>query len=210
MLRRLHELPLYTAVSQRAALVMRTRLQRRSAPGAQPAPQAQPAPLPQAATQRPKTRPQKRRRALGDAAPPPKRPPRGQPKKLKDLNVADALAYLDLVKEVLHPKGYDTFIEIMKAFKAQKITTPSLVRRVSALFKGHPRRPELARGFNIFLPAGCRVESSSPGEVVVIDDPDDDDDADDGFEMLETRTAEERVEAARARAEQQGDVVSLE
>ena len=189
---------------------MKTRLQRRSASGAQPAPQAQPAPLPQAATQRPKTRPQKRRRAVGDAAPPPKRPPRGQPKKLKELDVVDALAYLDLVKELLHWKDYNTFLDIMKEFKAQKITTPSLVRRVSALFKGHPRRPELARGFNIFLPAGCRVESSSPGEVVVIDDPDDDDDADDGFEMLETRTAEERVEAARARAEQQGDVVSLE
>ena len=121
--------------------------------------------------------------------------------------MADALTYLDLVKELLHWKDYNTFLDIMKAFKAQKITTPSLVRRVSALFKGHPRRPELARGFNIFLPAGCgyRVESSSPGEVVTIDDSDDD-----GFEMLETRTAEERVEAARARAEQQGDVVSLD
>ncbi len=183
-------------------------MQRRSAPGAQPAPQAQPAPLPQAATQRPKTRPQKRRRALGDAAPPPKRPPRGQPKKLKDLDVADALAYLDLVKELLHPEGYNTFLDIMKEFKALKITAANVVVRIEALYKGHPRRPELARGFNIFLPVGykIRVEFSSPGEVVVIDESGDDD----GFEMLETRTAEERVEAARARAEQQGDVLSLE
>ena len=37
------------------------------------------------------------------------------------------------------------------------------------------------------------------------------DDGDDGdFEMLGTRTEEERVAAARARAEQQGDVISLE
>ena len=77
--------------------------------------------------------------------------------------MADALTYLDLVKELLHWKDYNTFLDIMKEFKAQKITTPSLVRRVSALFKGHPRRPELARGFNIFLPAGCRVESRGPG-----------------------------------------------
>ena len=145
---------------------------------------------------------------MDDNTPPPKRPPRGKPKTLKELNVADALVYIDLVKELLHWKDYNTFLDIMKEFKAQKITYPSLVQRVSALFKGHPRRPELARGFNIFLPAGCgcRVESSSPGEVVTIDDSDDDD----GFEMLETRTAEERVEAARARAEQQGDVVSLD
>ena len=77
----------------------------------------------------------------------------------------------------------------------------------SRLIQGPPAAPGAARGFNIFLPRGYkyRVEFSSPGEVVTIDDSDDD-----GFEMLETRTAEERVEAARARAEQQGDVVTLE
>jgi histone deacetylase complex regulatory component SIN3 len=165
----------------------------------------QAAALPQVAAQRPKTRPQKRRRAtLDDNAPPSKRSSRGKPKKNTQLD--DAYAYVDLVKKELHTKGYSTFLAILIDFKAKKITLPGVVRRVSALFKGHPRRPELARGFNIFLPAGCRVESSSPGEVVMIDDSDDDD----GFEMLETRTAEERVEAARARAEQQGDVVTLE
>jgi len=197
---------------------MKTRFQRRSTPGAQPAAQAQPVPLPQVAAQRPKARPQKRRRAtLGDAAPPPKRPQRGRSgrfvkRREPDQQMADAVAYLDLVKE-LHPEGYNTFLDLMKEFKAQKITTANVVVRIEALYKGHPRRPELARGFNVFLPTGYQLESSPAGELVVIDHSDDDgdgDDDDDGFEMLETRTAEERIDAARARAEQQGDVVSLE
>ena len=119
----------------------------------------------------------------------------------------DAVRYMLLVKELLHPKDWKIFLEILKEFQAQKLGYAGVVQRVSAVFMGHPRRPELARGFNIFLPRGYkfRVELSSPGEVVTIDDSDDD-----GFEMLETRTAEERIDAARARAEQQGDVVSLE
>ena len=149
--------------------------------------------------------PQKRRRAtLGDNAPPAKRPPRGKPKK---HSVEDAFAYIDLVKKELGFPGYNIFLDIMKEFKAQKITTANVLVRLEALYKGHPRRPELARGLNVFLPTGYQLESSPAGEVVMIDASDDDDD---GFEMLETRTAEERVEAARARAEQQGDVVSLE
>ena len=147
--------------------------------------------------------PQKRRRAtLGDNAPPAKRPPRGKPKK---HSVEDAFAYIDLVKKELGFPGYNIFLDIMKEFKAQKITTANVLVRLEALYKGHPRRPELARGLNVFLPTGYQLESSPAGEVVTIDDSDDD-----GFEMLETRTAEERVEAARARAEQQGDVVSLD
>ena len=148
---------------------------------------------------------------MDDAAQPPKRPQRGRSGrfvKRRELSMDDAVAYMLLVKELLHPKDYKNFLEILKEFKAQKLGYADVVQRVSALFQGHLRRPELARGFNIFLPRGYkfRVELSSPGEVVTIDDSDDDD----GFEMLETRTAEERVEAARARAEQQGDVVSLE
>ena len=147
--------------------------------------------------------PQKRRRAtLGDNAPPAKRPPRGKPKK---NNVEDAFAYIDLVKKELGFPGYNIFLDIMKEFKAQKITTANVLVRLEALYKGHPRRPELARGLNVFLPTGYQLESSPAGEVVTIDDSDDD-----GFEMLETRTAEERIDAARARAEQQGDVVSLD
>ena len=147
--------------------------------------------------------PQKRRRAtLGDNAPPAKRPPRGKPKK---HSVEDAFAYIDLVKKELGFPGYNIFLDIMKEFKAQKITTANVLVRLEALYKGHPRRPELARGLNVFLPTGYQLESSPAGEVVTIDDSDDD-----GFEMLETRTAEERIDAARARAEQQGDVVSLD
>jgi histone deacetylase complex regulatory component SIN3 len=193
---------------------MKTRFQRRSAPGAQPATQAQPVPLPQVAAQRPKTRPKRGRAALDDAAQPPKRPQRGRSgrfvkRRELDKPMDDAVRYILLVKELLHPKDYQNFLEMLKEFKAQKLGYAGVVQRVSALFQGHPRRPELARGFNIFLPRGYkfRVELSSPGEVVTIDDSDDDDD---GFEMLETRTAEERIDAARAHAEQQGDVVSLE
>ena len=84
----------------------------------------------------------------------------------------DAVRYMLLVKELLHPKDWKIFLEILKEFKAQKSGYAGVVQRVSALFMGHPRRPELARGFNIFLPRGYkyRVEFSSPGEVVVIDD----------------------------------------
>jgi len=192
---------------------MKTRFQRRSAPGTQPATQAQ-LPLEQVAAQRPKARPQKRRRpTLGDAAPPPKRPQRGRSGRFvkrrdrDEPDMDDAVRYMLLVKELLHPKDWKIFLEILKEFKAQTLGYAGVVQRVSALFKDHPRRPELARGFNVFLPVGYKfVELSSPGEVVTIDDSDDDD----GFEMLETRTAEERIDAARARAEQQGDVVNLE
>ncbi len=150
---------------------------------------------------------------MGDAAPPPKRPQRGRSGRFvkrrdrDEPDMDDAVRYMLLVKELLHPKDWKIFLEILKEFQAQKLGYAGVVQRVSAVFMGHPRRPELARGFNIFLPRGYkyRVEFSSPGEVVTIDDSDDD-----GFEMLETRTAEERVEAARARAEQQGDVVTLE
>ena len=67
-----------------------------------------------------------------------------------------------LVKELLHPKDYETFFEIMKEFKAQKITTPSVVQRVSALFN-HP-----APGARIqYFPARRLriVEFSSPGDT---------------------------------------------
>ncbi len=49
------------------------------------------------------------------------------------------------------PQIYNEFLEIMKSFKAQKISTPGVIERVKNLFKGYNR---LILGFNTFLPEG--------------------------------------------------------
>ena len=80
---------------------------------------------------------------------------------------------------LLHPKDWKIFLEILKEFQAQKLGYAGVVQRVSAVFMGHPS--ELARGFNIFLPASS-VDCPRREKVVTIDDSDDDalGDADDG------------------------------
>ena len=52
---------------------------------------------------------------------------------------------------------YETFLEIMKEFKAQSIDTTGVIERVKGLFKGHRN---LIIGFNTFLP---KVGSGSVG-----------------------------------------------
>ncbi|TFK49235.1 hypothetical protein OE88DRAFT_1719716 [Heliocybe sulcata] len=78
----------------------------------------------------------------------------------RQLNVTDALSYLDAVKVQFHdrPDVYNQFLDIMKDFKSQFIDTPGVIQRVSSLFRGHPA---LIEGFNTFLPAGYRIECSS-------------------------------------------------
>lgn len=44
---------------------------------------------------------------------------------------------------------YDSFLEIMKQFKANSIDTAGVIEKVKDLFRGHP---ELILGFNTFLP----------------------------------------------------------
>ncbi|GAA6019428.1 hypothetical protein JCM10207_001383 [Rhodosporidiobolus poonsookiae] len=76
-----------------------------------------------------------------------------------NLNVRDALSYLDRVKLTFadQTEVYDRFLTIMKDFKSQGIDTPGVIDRVSTLFRGHPG---LIQGFNTFLPPGYRIECS--------------------------------------------------
>ncbi|KAI0031590.1 hypothetical protein K488DRAFT_51739 [Vararia minispora EC-137] len=75
----------------------------------------------------------------------------------RQLNVTDALTYLDAVKVQFqeHPDVYNIFLDIMKEFKSQMIDTPGVISRVSQLFRGHPA---LIQGFNTFLPIGYRID----------------------------------------------------
>ncbi|KAI0707538.1 hypothetical protein C8T65DRAFT_696013 [Cerioporus squamosus] len=77
----------------------------------------------------------------------------------RTLNVSDALSYLDSVKAQFaeQPEVYNKFLDIMKDFKSQLIDTPGVIERVSNLFHGHPA---LIQGFNTFLPAGYRIETT--------------------------------------------------
>lgn len=74
-------------------------------------------------------------------------------KPARELKVEDALLYLDQVKMEFSDKPhiYNEFLDIMKNFKAQSITTPGVIERVKNLFKGYNK---LILGFNTFLPEG--------------------------------------------------------
>ncbi|GMP51063.1 hypothetical protein CsSME_00017440 [Camellia sinensis var. sinensis] len=49
---------------------------------------------------------------------------------------------------------YDTFLDVMKDFKAQRVDTTGVIARVKELFKGHNN---LIFGFNTFLPKGYEI-----------------------------------------------------
>ena len=78
----------------------------------------------------------------------------------RPLNVRDALTYLDDVKEQFknEPTIYHKFLDVMKEFKMNEISTPGVIERVATLFRGHPN---LIVGFNTFLPPGFRIEINS-------------------------------------------------
>ncbi|CAL1694084.1 unnamed protein product [Somion occarium] len=78
----------------------------------------------------------------------------------RQLNVTDALSYLDAVKLQFQdkPDVYNHFLDIMKDFKGQQIDTPGVIERVSMLFQGNPN---LIQGFNTFLPPGYKIELST-------------------------------------------------
>jgi paired amphipathic helix protein Sin3a len=67
------------------------------------------------------------------------------------LSTQDALDYLRDVKVRFENQKlvYETFLEIMKEFKAQTIDTQGVIKKVKELFKGHM---DLIVGFNTFLP----------------------------------------------------------
>ncbi|OLL24573.1 Transcriptional regulatory protein SIN3, partial [Neolecta irregularis DAH-3] len=85
----------------------------------------------------------------------------------RNLNVKDALSYLDQVKMQFteRPDVYNRFLDIMKDFKSQSIDTPGVIDRVSTLFYGHPA---LIQGFNTFLPPGFRIECEDDRTIRVI------------------------------------------
>lgn len=72
------------------------------------------------------------------------------------LTTTDALTYLKEVKEMFQDQRekYDTFLEVMKDFKAQRTDTAGVIARVKELFKGHNN---LIFGFNTFLPKGYEI-----------------------------------------------------
>ncbi|XP_018719171.2 paired amphipathic helix protein Sin3-like 2 [Eucalyptus grandis] len=77
----------------------------------------------------------------------------------------DAMSYLGELKDTLRdePEKYNTFVEIMKDFKSQRIDAMMVVARVKELFTGYER---LIHGFNTFLPDGCKISPDEPRKLV--------------------------------------------
>ncbi|CAN6708712.1 unnamed protein product [Malus baccata var. baccata] len=85
------------------------------------------------------------------------------------LTTNDALTYLKEVKDMFldQREKYDTFLEVMKDFKAQRTDTAGVIARVKELFKGHNN---LILGFNTFLPKGYEItldEDETPPKKTV-------------------------------------------
>ncbi|KAI8581508.1 hypothetical protein K450DRAFT_231652 [Umbelopsis ramanniana AG] len=80
---------------------------------------------------------------------------RSQP--LKPMNVTDAMAYIQSIREHRDPSVYDEFLKIMTEFKSQRINTPQVLERVATLFKG---QPSMIRQFMQFLPPGHVLQSA--------------------------------------------------
>eukprot|EP00775_Hariotina_reticulata_P006274 gene6274-6513_t len=80
------------------------------------------------------------------------------------LTTNDALTYLREVKNRFadNKEVYDTFLEIMKEFKAQRIDTAGVIARVKDLFRGHK---ELVLGFNTFLPKGYEIQLADVADM---------------------------------------------
>ncbi|KAF5739647.1 paired amphipathic helix protein Sin3-like 2 isoform X1 [Tripterygium wilfordii] len=78
------------------------------------------------------------------------------------LTTNDALTYLKEVKDMFQDQRekYDTFLEVMKDFKAQRTDTTGVIARVKELFKGHNN---LIFGFNTFLPRGYEITLDEDG-----------------------------------------------
>ena len=66
------------------------------------------------------------------------------------------MSYLKELKERLRDKRhtYDEFLDIMKEFKANRLDTEGVIKRVKQIFRGHT---DLILGFNQFLPKGHEI-----------------------------------------------------
>lgn len=84
------------------------------------------------------------------------RPGTGTKDQSEQARKQEALTYLKELKERLRDKKhtYDEFLEIMKEFKAQRLDTEGVIKRVKTIFAGHV---DLILGFNQFLPRGHEI-----------------------------------------------------
>lgn len=75
------------------------------------------------------------------------------------LTTNDALVYLREVKQRFQGRKdvYDSFLDVMKDFKAQRIDISTVIRKVKELLQGHN---DLILGFNTFLPRGSEITLS--------------------------------------------------
>eukprot|EP00960_Hanusia_phi_P029787 748174-Hanusia_phi.AAC.3 len=76
----------------------------------------------------------------------------------KSVQEYDALEYLNQVRlRFAHePSVYNAFLNIMKEFKSQEISTSAVTTKVSKLFAGHQ---DLIQGFNNFLPPAEQAQA---------------------------------------------------
>eukprot|EP00961_Rhodomonas_salina_P147702 1988113-Rhodomonas_salina.2 len=81
------------------------------------------------------------------------------PQQDRKLHENDALGYLNEVRRRFgdDPTVYNRFLDIMKGFKAQQISTKAVIEKVSTLFAGHK---DLILGFNAFLPQDYRIQDT--------------------------------------------------
>ncbi|KAF8110006.1 hypothetical protein N665_0088s0024 [Sinapis alba] len=79
------------------------------------------------------------------------------------LTTSDALHYLKTVRNIFHDNvgKYETFLEVMRDFKAQRVDTAGVIERIKDLFKGYN---DLLLGFNTFLPKDHTITLSPEEE----------------------------------------------
>lgn len=70
---------------------------------------------------------------------------------VRELRIEDALFYFDEVKKqyMNRPKVYREFLDTLRLYKNQSLSTPEVIARISKLFHG---KSKLIIGFNRFLP----------------------------------------------------------
>ncbi|EES00446.2 paired amphipathic helix protein Sin3b [Sorghum bicolor] len=72
-------------------------------------------------------------------------------------SVEDAMSFVQMVKEAFkeqHPDKYHLFVRVMDDFKNHRIGIAEVAATAKALFQDNP---DLALGFNAFLPKGHRI-----------------------------------------------------
>ena len=68
------------------------------------------------------------------------------------------MCFVQMVKEAFkerQPDKYHLFLSVMDDFRNQRVAIPEVVSTAQALFQDSP---DLALGFNIFLPKGHRIQ----------------------------------------------------